>query len=44
MTETPLIQLKDIYKIYEMGDTKVYASDGVFPLCALAVPAKEKPA
>lgn len=29
MTETPLIQLKDIYKIYEMGDTKVYASDGV---------------
>lgn len=29
MMETPLIQLKDIYKIYQMGDTQVYASNGV---------------
>lgn len=29
MMETPLIQLKDIYKIYQMGDTQVHASDGV---------------
>ncbi|MGI6031237.1 MAG: ABC transporter ATP-binding protein [Eubacteriales bacterium] len=29
MMQTPLIQLKDIYKIYQMGDTQVRASDGV---------------
>lgn len=27
--ETPLIELRDIYKIYHMGDTDVHASDGV---------------
>lgn len=26
---TPLIELRDIYKIYHMGDTDVHASDGV---------------
>ena len=26
---TPLIELRDIYKIYHMGDTEVHASDGV---------------
>ena len=25
----PLIQLKDIYKIYQMGDEEVRASDGI---------------
>ena len=28
-TRTPLIELRDIYKIYQMGDTEVHASDGV---------------
>ena len=28
-TGTPLIELRDIYKIYHMGDTEVHASDGV---------------
>lgn len=28
-TEAPLIELRDIYKIYHMGDTDVHASDGV---------------
>ncbi len=28
-TGTPLIELRDIYKIYHMGDTDVHASDGV---------------
>lgn len=27
--QTPLIELRDIYKIYHMGDTEVHASDGV---------------
>ena len=27
--KTPLIQLKDIYKIYQMGDEEVRASDGI---------------
>ena len=27
--KTPLIELRDIYKIYQMGDTEVRASDGV---------------
>ena len=27
----PLIQLKDIYKIYQMGDEEVRASDGISP-------------
>ena len=27
--QTPLIELRNIYKIYRMGDTEVYASDGV---------------
>ena len=27
--QTPLIELRDIYKIYHMGDTEVRASDGV---------------
>ena len=26
---TPLIELRDIYKIYQMGDTEVHAADGV---------------
>ena len=29
VTETPLIELRDVYKIYHMGDTDVHASDGV---------------
>ena len=28
-SKTPLIELRDIYKIYQMGDTEVRASDGV---------------
>ena len=28
-TRTSLIELRDIYKIYQMGDTEVHASDGV---------------
>ncbi|MDO4271091.1 MAG: ABC transporter ATP-binding protein [Eubacteriales bacterium] len=28
-TKAPLIELRDIYKIYQMGDTEVRASDGV---------------
>ena len=28
-TRTPLIELRDIYKIYQMGDAEVHASDGV---------------
>lgn len=28
-TPTPLIELRDIYKIYQMGDTEVHAADGV---------------
>ena len=32
--QTPLIELRDIYKIYHMGDTEVHASDGVsFKIC-----------
>ena len=27
--QTPLIELRDVYKIYQMGDTEVHASDGV---------------
>ena len=27
--ETPLIELKDIYKIYNMGDEEVHANDGI---------------
>ena len=27
--QTPLIELRDIYKIYHMGDAEVHASDGV---------------
>ena len=26
---TPLIQLADIYKIYQMGDESVHANDGI---------------
>lgn len=26
---TPLIELKDIYKIYQMGDEEVRANDGI---------------
>ena len=29
LNKTPLIELRDIYKIYQMGDTEVRASDGV---------------
>lgn len=29
VTGTPLIELRDVYKIYHMGDTDVHASDGV---------------
>lgn len=29
MTKEPLIQLKDIYKIYKMGDEEVRANDGI---------------
>jgi len=29
MSDTPLIKLEDIYKIYEMGDTEVRAMDGI---------------
>ena len=25
----PLIELKDIYKIYQMGDEEVHANDGI---------------
>ena len=35
----PLIELRDIYKIYQMGDTEVHASDGV---SLKATPHKEK--
>ena len=26
---TPLIEFKDVYKIYTMGDTEVHAADGI---------------
>ena len=29
MTEKPLIELKDIYKIYKMGEEEVRANDGI---------------
>lgn len=29
MSDTPLISLQNIYKIYQMGDVQVYAADGV---------------
>jgi len=27
--KTPMIQVKDLYKVYKVGDTKVYALNGV---------------
>ena len=26
---TPLIELDDVYKIYQMGDAEIHAADGV---------------